>query len=189
MKLFDLLKKYLKKISKVGKKFHLEDLSLIDNLCNNYFYIDLDNLNFIYTLFLKENKLNRFFIKEDYRILINDYISNINNEGKFSELSKKLSLYLKCFMFENILTNYKNNIKYYTPFMIDFRGRKYDLSEISPTFFSELRYCLHLGEYNFNFDIKKHFLKEKINYILLKHKKIIKDRFNENDDDKIVSYM
>jgi hypothetical protein len=111
------------------------------------------------------------------------------DSNKIQEISRKISLYLKCFNFENILKNYKNNVKYYIPFKIDFRGRKYDMTEISPTFFSELRYCLHLGEYNFNKDIKEHILKEKINKIILKYKNLIEKRYNNKEENKIISYI
>jgi hypothetical protein len=164
-------------------------MDIINNLCENYFYIDLDNLEKIYSLFLEKNKINKDLIKEDYKIKIKEYSDNIYDLNKIKEISKKISIYLKCFNFENIIKNYKNNIKYYVPFKIDFRGRKYDMSEISPTFFSELRYCLHLGDYNLKKDIKYHFLNEKVNSIIIKYKNLINYRYKNIEEEKIISYI
>lgn len=172
-----------------NKKFHLEDKDIINNLCNNYFYIDLDFLENIYILFLKENKINRDDIKKNYNVFIKEYTDNLHSKKIISNISKKISLYLKCFIFENIFKNYKNNVKYFIPFIIDFRGRKYDMTEISPTFFTELRYCLHLGEYDFNIDIKKHILKEKVDNIINKYINLINFDFVNNINVKKISYI
>jgi hypothetical protein len=96
---------------------------------------------------------------------------------------------LKCFIFENIIKNYKNNIKYFIPFIIDFRGRKYDLTDISPTFFTELRYCLHLGKYDLEKDLRNHFLKEKIDNTMLKYSYLIERKFKSKDDSKRIAFM
>jgi len=181
--------KIFKENFRSGEKFHIKDMDIINNLCENYFYIDLDNLEKIYSLFLEKNKINKDLIKEDYKIKIKEYSDNIYDLNKIKEISKKISIYLKCFNFENIIKNYKNNIKYYVPFKIDFRGRKYDMSEISPTFFSELRYCLHLGDYNLKKDIKYHFLNEKVNSIIIKYKNLINYRYKNIEEEKIISYI
>lgn len=183
------LKKIFKENLKSGEKFNLANKDIINNLCNNYFYIDLDNLKEIYTIFLKENNLNSYNIKEYYKDLIKEYSNNVFNIKKSSIISKKISLCLKCFIFENILKNYEKNIKYYIPFIIDFRGRKYDLSDISPTFFSELRYCLHLGEYDLEKDIKEHFLKNKINKILINYVYLLDKNIKSDDDLKNIAYI
>jgi hypothetical protein len=179
------LKKIFKENLKSGEKFHLGDKDLINKLCNNYFYIDLDNLIEIYDIFLNENEIKREEIKENYKKLIEEYSDNIFVKNKLRIISKKISIYLKCFIFENIIKNYKNNIKYFIPFIIDFRGRKYDLTDISPTFFTELRYCLHLGDYNIEKDLKDHFLKEKIDNIILSYCYLIEEKFKIKDNLKI----
>jgi hypothetical protein len=183
------LKKIFKENLKSGERFHLGDKDLINKLCNNYFYIDLDNLTEIYYIFLNENKINRKDIKEDYKKLIEEYSINIFNKNKSGLISKKISIYLKCFIFENIIKNYKNNVKYFIPFIIDFRGRKYDLTDISPTFFTELRYCLHLGEYDMYKDLKNHFLKEKIDNIMLQYCYLIDKKFKSDDKLKNISFI
>ena len=179
------LKKIFKENLKSGEKFHLGDKDLINKLCNNYFYIDLDNLIEIYDIFLNENKIKREEIKENYKKLIEEYSDNIFVKNKLRIISKEISIYLKCFIFENIIKNYKNNIKYFIPFIIDFRGRKYDLTDISPTFFTELRYCLHLGDYNIERDLKDHFLKEKIDSIILSYSYLVEEKFKIKDNLKI----
>ena len=183
------MKKIFKENLKSGEKFHLGDKDLINKLCNNYFYIDIENLEKIYHIFLKEHEIERKEIKETYKKLIQDYSNNIFNKKICRSLSKKISIYLKCFIFENIIKNYKNNIKYFIPFIIDFRGRKYDLTDISPTFFTELRYCLHLGEYDMQKDLKNHFLKEKIDKIMLKYSYLIKEEFKSIDDSKKIAFI
>jgi len=183
------LKKIFKENLKSGEKFHLGDKDLINKLCNNYFYIDIENLEKIYHIFLKEHEIKKEEIKETYKKLIQDYSNNIFNKIICRSLSKKISIYLKCFIFENIIKNYKNNIKYFIPFIIDFRGRKYDLTDISPTFFTELRYCLHLGKYDLEKDLRNHFLKEKIDNTMLKYSYLIEGKFKSKDDSKRIAFM
>lgn len=183
------LKKIFKENLKSGEKFELGDKNIINNLCNNFFYIDLENLENIYNIFLEENKIIKINIKDDYKKLINEYSENIFNKNKASIISKKISLYLKCFIFENIIKNYEKNIKYYIPFIIDFRGRKYDLTDISPTFFSELRYCLYLGNYDFEKDIKQHSLNEKINNILIKYVYLLENDLRSENKIKNLSFI
>ena len=63
------------------------------------------------------------------------------------------------------------------------------MTEISPTFFTELRYCLHLGDYDFNIDIKKHILKEKVDNIIKKYIYIVNLNFENNNEIKKISYI
>ena len=143
-------------------KFEIKNNKIIENLCKNYIYIDTKYLKEIYEIFCNENKINPNEINEQYDKNINLYINNISNIKMKSEISKKISILLKCKSFENIIKNYKENVKYYLPFSIDFRGRKYDLTELSPTFFSEIRYCIHKGIYDFEKDILDHKNKKNI---------------------------
>jgi hypothetical protein len=71
----------------------------------------------------------------------------------------------KRFTFLNILDNCNEDSDYYLPFLFDFRGRLYNTSSISPTFFTEIRYCIHFGKYDVSIP-KKHQLSDKINNIL-----------------------
>jgi len=171
------------------EKFHLENKDIINNLCNNYFYIDLIFLEEMYKSFMEENKIEKENIKEKYKNLIKEYANNLHSKKSLPNISKQISLCLKCFIFENIIKNYKDGVKYFIPFIIDFRGRKYDITEISPTFFTELRYCLHLGKYNFKIDIKKHILNEKIDEIINKYTNLISYDFVDDAEIKKKSYI
>ena len=182
-------KEIFKKNNYSNEKFNLNDEKLISNLCENYFYIDIDNVEKIYNIFIEKENINRVSLYEDYKISIEQYTENIKSKEISSLLSKKISKYLKCFIFENILKNYNSNTKYYLPFIMDFRGRKYDMTDISPTFFMELRYCIHLGEYDFNKDIKIHPLKEKIDNIILKKENLIKDIFKSEEKNKKIAFI
>jgi hypothetical protein len=70
-------------------------------------------------------------------------IKNMNYEKK--ELIKRLQILKKSIILRKI--SLLENKTYYLPYMVDFRGRIYFLSNISPTFVKEIRYAVYFGEY------------------------------------------
>jgi len=155
-------------------------------MCKNYFYIDIEYLEDIYDIFLKYNGIEKNNINSLYIEAMDKYKLAIYNNIIKSKISREISLYIKCFMFDNIIKNYKKDKKYYIPFMLDFRGRKYDIAQISPTFFSEMRYCIHKGYYDEIDEIKNHELSQKINAILIDYTKNINEL---NDYEDKISYI
>jgi len=70
-------------------------------------------------------------------------IKYMNYEKK--ELINRLQILKKSIILRKI--SLLENKTYYLPYMVDFRGRIYFLSNISPTFVKEMRYAVYFGEY------------------------------------------
>lgn len=135
---------------KSGAKFKFSiDTPAIQNLLEINVYIDRNSLeNILNTLLshysykideLETEKLKykKFLVS---KIRENDLIS-------IKEISKKISTLTKLVKLKNILSLDFDNRQIYFPIMFDFRSRKYSLSDISPTFNKEFRYCLYNGIY------------------------------------------
>jgi DNA-directed RNA polymerase len=130
-----------------------------------------------------ENKINKENIEEVY-IKYKEQLRKLiceKNSIASSQISKKISTQYKALIFQKLIEkiNGENN-SFYLPYLIDFRGRTYKLSSISPTFFKEIRECLSFsGKENKKIekDIKE--LENKINSIILK---------NESKLENIVHY-
>jgi hypothetical protein len=76
-------------------------------------------------------------------------------------ISQKISKVQNIVRIKNIL-KIDLSRKIYIPFSLDFRGRVYLESEISPTFYKEIRYCMHKGMYNV-LECKNHIYNNLIN--------------------------
>jgi hypothetical protein len=86
--------------------------------------------------------------EDSYKIILKNLLNSIKNKNKdeISNFSKLLSKFIHILRIKKICDlNIKTKI--YLPFFFDFRGRIYYLSDLSPTFYSEYRYCLHGGIY------------------------------------------
>jgi len=147
----------INKISKItGNKFKIQKDEILDRLINIKFKIDKKMLNIILKEYIKENDLENI---KDMEI---EYY-NTNNELKkaikekdtslLSKISKTISILYKALIFEKILNNNYDEY-FYLPFILDFRGRIYNITSLSPTFCTELRYCISYGEYD-NYETKK----------------------------------
>jgi hypothetical protein len=97
-------------------------------------------------------------INNDYSRLINAVKAaiRINDNHTISELSKKIPLFqtIKRLIALRMISD--SNKKIYIPFFNDFRGRKYDTSTLTLTFYKELRYVVHRGHYTHNSDYLNH---------------------------------
>jgi len=119
-------------------------------MINRKIYIDIEILSEIYREFIKENNIADN-IEEYYKEMLTAYSKFINEDDKISikKISKKISIYKKALFLDYLV---KNKIEeFYSPVIVDFRGRVYITSQLSLTFVKELRYCVYLGKYDKKF--------------------------------------
>lgn len=169
---FTTLNKVLKPNSKSGKVFEFKQIetNLFNNLNNNWFQIDVHQLQQIFDKLLInnciENLENEIILLENEKTTLFQKCSDINIISKvLSRLSKLLHLA----KIKKIITIVNDN-KIYLPYKFDFRGRLYYLSDVSPTHNKEFRYCMYQGFYNRNSYLKKyHYLIPKIEKCIEKH--------------------
>jgi hypothetical protein len=126
------------------------NLAVISKMINRKIYIDAEILSEIYREFIKENNIADN-IEEYYKEMLAAYSKFINEDDKISikKISKKISIYKKALFLDYLV---KNKIEeFYSPVILDFRGRVYITSQLSLTFVKELRYCVYLGKYDKKF--------------------------------------
>jgi hypothetical protein len=107
---------------------------------------------------------------EHYNDALNEIKLCINKKDIYSlkHISQKASELLDLIRISEILKS-DRNILYYFPMILCFRGRTYYTSSISFTFYKEIRYCLHKGEYDINEEPEEHPLNITINEIIDKY--------------------
>ena len=122
----------------------------IQNLLNTFIYIDRKLLTWVIREYCVEYGIVMQDIEENYEKTRFFLIEKIKNKDSKSieETSKLLSIYQKIRKLNSILKENFDNKKIYFPIMFDFRSRQYCLSDISPTFNKEFRYCSYIGHYD-----------------------------------------
>lgn len=147
----------INKISEItGNKFRIEKDEILDRLINIKFKIDKKILNIILNEYIKENKLeNVNDIEIEYYNTNNELKKAIKEKDAVlvSKISQTISILYKGILFNKILKNNYDEY-FYLPFILDFRGRIYNITSLSPTFCTELRYCISYGEYD-NYESEK----------------------------------
>ena len=154
---------------KTGNQFIIGKDDFIEEINSIKLKIDGELLAYKFANYCNENLIKADDLEEDYYILkkgLRDFICEKNREG-VSAISKKISVYHKAIIFKKIMEKIKDNCEdfFYLPFIIDFRGRLYKLSSISPTFLKEVRECI-----SFNSKERKKKIEKEIQII---EKKII----------------
>lgn len=164
----------INKISgKTGTQFILGNKIFIEEINKIKIVIDTEWMSHIFNNYCLENKINKKNIEEiyiKYKEELRRLISEKNDKAS-SQISKKIAIQYKALIFEKLIEKIKwENNSFYLPYLIDFRGRTYKLSSISPTFFKEIRECLSFSEKEdkkVEKDIKE--LENKIDSIILKN--------------------
>ena len=154
-----------------GESFKLNKNSdFLKNVLEIKAKIDYESLKY----FL-DKKLNRLSYKEEelygyYHALNNEIKKSIkqNDEESLAQFSKKLSEIMDLLRISEIIKK-KNDIFFYFPIILCFRGRTYFRSSISFTFFKEFRSCLYTGHYKKDFKQQYHPLIKKIEQTLDKY--------------------
>jgi hypothetical protein len=139
-------------------------------LTQNWVYLDKIMLEKAIKIYADKNKLSLTHTEENIRKL-KEFIKDLKHDQtsfNYTSLSSQLSKYLNLNRMLKIWSSNIDNKKIYLPFRFDFRGRFYYLSIISPTFYKEMRYCFHKGEYE-NEGEKPHALNYITNDIIDNH--------------------
>lgn len=156
---------------------NIENERLLSNLCDNWIYIDRTKLSSILHDLMSYYNIENLDLEEKYELLINDMRNSIKESDKFrlQEVSKVISQYQNIIRLKKIIEIKElDNNKVYLPFRFDFRGRLYFLSDISPTYYREIRFCMNKGVYKcIKKDTKFHILEILINNELDKYVNII----------------
>lgn len=178
---FSLTQKVFKKNPKSGYKFKTNiNSKFIENMLDNWVYINKEMLEIIYTKNIEENNYISEKLEYENIELNNKLIEFIKKKDVSSIrlISQKISKIQNIIRIKNIL-NLDLSRKIYIPFTLDFRGRVYLESEISPTFYKEIRFCINKGVYN-KVECKEHIYNNLINTELYKYIEKIKNITNIN---------
>lgn len=147
---FSLTQKVFKKNPRSGYKFETDiNSKFIENMLNNWIYIDKNMLEIIYNKLLEDGDyINKNIenINSDLNLKLVEYIKK-KDKTSVRLISQKISKIQNILRIKNILKIDLSG-KIYIPFSLDFRGRVYLESEISPTFYKEIRYCMNKGMYD-----------------------------------------
>jgi hypothetical protein len=161
---------------KTGSQFRIGENSFIEEINKNKISIDLKNFKEIFKNYCKKEKIDEKIIEENYIKYKEDLKKFIFEQNTFGikKISKKMSIYRKAMIFKNIIQiiEEKGIYSFYLPFVIDFRGRIYKLSSISPTFFKEIRYSIFFENKDKEKKIEKEIsiIQKKIEDIIYKYK-------------------
>ena len=165
--------------SKTGTQFILGNKIFIEEVNKIKIVIDTEWMLNLFHDYCSENEINENNIEEMYFKYKNELRKLIYEKNAIasSQISKKIAIQYKALIFEKLIKKIKEGSNsFYLPYLIDFRGRTYKLSSISPTFFKEIRQCLSFQKKE-NKKIEKEIkeLENKINTIILKNESKIKN--------------
>jgi hypothetical protein len=123
----------------------------VNALTQRSFFIDRSLLTNNYKILLQSFSLSEqtdlSFLVEDFSLKILKFLNEGDLNGVRSYHSK-LSSVLTLIRIKTILSMNFDNKKLHLPFMFCFRGRVYELSNLSFTFYKEFRFCLYSGIYD-----------------------------------------
>lgn len=171
-----------------------KDHSFLNNILDISAYIDFDLLEDHFNERLEIQKIRKDELYDNINILLNEInkarLTNDNNSSK--EFCKIFTEICDLIRINEILRN-KKNILYYFPMILCFRGRIYYTSSISFTYYKEIRYCLHKGEYEINEKPNFHYLCKTVNDEIDKHviklDRLINYKFDKFNKDIIRSVL
>lgn len=122
----------------------------VSKLFERSLYIDRDSLNMCFKWLAKDQDLD---VDSDLNARITELtfkIEKFTSEKDFLSLRwchSKLSKLFSLVRIKTVLNMPFDNLKLFLPFMFCFRGRIYELSDLSFTFYKEFRFCLYTGFY------------------------------------------
>lgn len=148
-----------------GKSFEFSIQSQsIKNLLDIHVYIDKERLDIIIETLCNFNEYKRDGLEKRYKNLTNFLEKKILEEDSYAikKIIQEQSLIANIIKLKNISDLKIFNRKIYLPVMFDFRSRKYSLSDISPTFYKEFRFCVFSGYYKNGEKPKDHIFNELI---------------------------
>lgn len=122
----------------------------VTKLLNRSVQIDRSLLNNSFKLLLANQKLKLNSDLNKTSLALSQKIEKALIENDIESLRfyhSKLSKILTLIRIKEILLMSFDNTQLYLPFMFCFRGRIYELSDLSFTFYKEFRFCLYKGEY------------------------------------------
>lgn len=143
----------------------LGEISKQAKYSNSHFKIPSEQIS---TLFERSIYIDRSLLEKCFIFLLKD--QKLDENSDLIEVSKNLSQKIEKFTFENDLGSLRfyhsklsklltlirikttlsmnfDNLELYLPFMFCFRGRIYELSDLSFTFYKEFRFCTYSGTY------------------------------------------
>jgi hypothetical protein len=160
---------------KSGSQFRIGETSFIDEINTIKVDIDIKIFKDIFNNYCEIYKIDKNNIEKYYYKYKEDLKECMSEKDKTAVklITLKLSNYHKALIFLNIIKIIEERkiSSFYLPFIIDFRGRIYKLSSISPTFFKEIRHSFSfekkIDKKKIENDIKE--IEKKINKIIYKY--------------------
>jgi hypothetical protein len=125
--------------------FKLTDESLIADLARMHFWINIDSLTFIYEKKLQFYNVQSEDLEKTYHMLIKSFSKAITEKDMqlYKNIAKMLSIYNDLLKLKRLIDTIQIDSKIFLPFLFDFRGRLYYKSDMSPTFFTYLRFAIY----------------------------------------------
>lgn len=172
----------LKKNPESDSRLKLKDLEILSSLTRLWVYIDKERLQGTYTDIIAANFLEGTNLEEFYKVLVDEHLFFIRKKNIEAAIliSQKISLLRSILSLKNLISRgCIFDRKIYLPFKMDFRGRIYFLSEISPTLHKHIRYCIHWGLYeSIDKEYKNHTFNNIIENELEKYHPLIEPLYN-----------
>lgn len=190
---FSSLTRIFTKNKKSGAVFKLNDSEFLQQITHkSTCYLNRASLEFIFNKKMEYYGMSADEIKKYYDVISEEITRAINLKDKnlLQELSQKLSLYENLLRLYRLLEIIKEDTRVHFSFIFDFRGRLYYTSDLSPTFYPEIRYCLYSKDVP-SFSYANRFT-SKIKQKLKEHFYLIRNlkKFNfENFSDKEKEYV
>lgn len=160
-----------------NSSFHIPG-DQVSRLFERSLYIDRGFLQTAYDWLLKERGLSSDTDLHKKVETLSSKIEKFSNEGDLYSLRlchSKLSKLLTLIRIKAVLSERFDDLKIYLPFMFCFRGRIYELGDLSFTFYREFRFCLYTGFYETEVE-HPHPISTKIN-LTLEKQFVLFDRF------------
>lgn len=152
-----------------------------ENPWPDHFYICKTRLKIIFETCLKFYNKNADFLETE-AVQLRKNISKSLKEGDFFTsglLMKELSVYLHLLKLKNFIKIDFDGVKFYKAHKFCFRGRFYEVSDASRTFFKEFRYCIYSGFYKNDSEyVKQHPLNNKINDAIIEQFYLLENLVN-----------
>lgn len=134
-------------------------LDQVNTLAERSFFIDRNLLSKSYDSLTEAHPFLKSYDFRDLSTLLNRYSSKIQNFLNEEDLQSlkiyhsKLSEILTLIRIKTVLDMDFDNKELFLPFMFCFRGRVYELSDLSFTFYKEFRYCAYSGVYESEYEV------------------------------------
>lgn len=179
-----------------GEIFNINDKRYIEKILNLKLFLNINNLEMIKNLILKENNILDKDLKEEInklgielKTIFNKNLITDEDKLELKEKQRKINKLIDIERMNKMIKDFENDDEKYLPIFFDFRGRKYFDDYLSPTFSRYTRLSFFYGYYeekeldDIDISLIKPFIVNDVEIIInktLKKFNIIKENYTVN---------